>query len=62
MTNVGRLTTMIDAGGSESWAYDKMRRECAEQDTMNTASQKHGFYLQPGCLARRVSGISTVIG
>jgi YD repeat-containing protein len=33
--NIGRRTNMTDAAGSETWAYDTMGRELAEQRTTN---------------------------
>ena len=41
--NVGRRTAMTDAGGSESWAYDKMGREWAEQRTTNSISKSTAY-------------------
>jgi RHS repeat-associated protein len=37
--NVGRRTTMTDAGGSENVSYDKMGRELTEQRTTNSVTK-----------------------
>ncbi|HXN72919.1 MAG TPA: hypothetical protein VN861_10250 [Candidatus Acidoferrales bacterium] len=50
--NVGRRTGMTDAGGSESWAYDKMGRELAEQRTSNSITKNTAYtYNLDGSLA-----------
>ncbi|HXO00272.1 MAG TPA: RHS repeat-associated core domain-containing protein [Candidatus Acidoferrales bacterium] len=50
--NVGRRTGMTDAAGSESWAYDKMGRELAEQRTSNTITKSTAYtYNLDGSLA-----------
>lgn len=41
--NVGRRTGMTDAGGSESWAYDSMGRELAEQRTTNSITKSTAY-------------------
>jgi RHS repeat-associated protein len=37
--NVGRRTSMTDAGGSEGWSYDKMGRPLEDQRTTNSISK-----------------------
>jgi RHS repeat-associated protein len=50
--NVGRRTTMTDAAGSESWAYDQMGRELAEQRITNSITNKTSYtYNLDGSLA-----------
>jgi RHS repeat-associated protein len=50
--NVGRRTGMTDAAGSESWAYDKMGRELAEQRTSNSITKSTAYtYNLDGSLA-----------
>jgi YD repeat-containing protein len=50
--NVGRRTGMTDAAGSESWAYDKMGRELAEQRTCNSITKNTAYtYNLDGSLA-----------
>jgi RHS repeat-associated protein len=41
--NVGRRTSMTDAGGSESWSYDKMGREWGEQRTTNSITKTTSY-------------------
>jgi RHS repeat-associated protein len=41
--NIGRRTSMSDAGGSESWAYDKMGREWGEKRTTNGLTKTTGY-------------------
>ena len=41
--NVGRRTSMTDAGGSESWAYDKMGREWGESRTTAGVTKTAGY-------------------
>ena len=41
--NVGRRTSMTDAGGSELWAYDQMGREWGEQRTTNSVTLTAGY-------------------
>jgi len=41
--NVGRRTSMTDAGGSESISYDKMGREWGEQRTTNNVTKTTGY-------------------
>ncbi len=50
--NVGRRTSMTDAGGSESLSYDKMGREWGEQRTTNGVPKTTGYtYNLDGSLA-----------
>jgi RHS repeat-associated protein len=50
--NVGRRTAMTDAAGSESWAYDQMGRELAEQRITNSITNKTSYtYNLDGSLA-----------
>ena len=42
--NTGRRTSMTDAAGSESWAYDTMGREWGEKRTVNTIPSKTTGY------------------
>ena len=50
--NIGRRTSMTDAGGSESWAYDQMGREWGEQRTTNSITKTTGYtYNFDGSLA-----------
>ncbi len=41
--NIGRRTSMTDADGSESWAYDTMGREWGEQRTTNGYTKTTGY-------------------
>jgi RHS repeat-associated protein len=41
--NIGRRTSMTDAAGSESWAYDQMGRELAEQRTTNAITKNTAY-------------------
>ena len=41
--NVGRRTAMTDAGGSESWAYDKMGRQLAEKRITNSIPESTAY-------------------
>jgi RHS repeat-associated protein len=41
--NVGHRTSMSDAGGSESWAYDTMGREWGEQRVTNGITKTTGY-------------------
>lgn len=50
--NIGRRTSMTDAAGSESWAYDKVGRELAEQRITNSLTKSTGYtYNLDGTLA-----------
>ena len=50
--NIGRRTAMTDAGGSETWAYDQMGRELAEQRITNSITKNTGYtYNLDGSLA-----------
>ena len=50
--NVGRRTSMTDAGGSESFSYDKMGREWGEQRTTNSVTKATSYtYNLDGSLA-----------
>jgi RHS repeat-associated protein len=50
--NVGRRTSVTDAGGSESFSYDKMGREWAEQRTTNSITKSTTYtYNLDGSLA-----------
>jgi RHS repeat-associated protein len=50
--NIGRRTSMTDAAGSESWAYDTMGRELAEQRTTNSITKSAAYsYTLGGSLA-----------
>jgi RHS repeat-associated protein len=50
--NIGRRTGMTDAAGSESWAYDKMGRELAEQRITNSLTESAAYtYNLDGTLA-----------
>jgi len=50
--NIGRRTAMTDAGGSESWAYDQMGRELAEQRITNSITKSTSYsYNLDGTLA-----------
>jgi RHS repeat-associated protein len=51
--NVGRRTAMTDAAGSESWAYDSMGRELAEQRITNSIVKNTAYtYNLDGTLAK----------
>ena len=53
--NTGRRTAMTDAGGSETWAYDQMGRELAEQRITNSITKNTGYtYNLDGSLATLV--------
>ncbi|MFZ1971656.1 MAG: RHS repeat-associated core domain-containing protein [Candidatus Acidiferrales bacterium] len=50
--NIGRRTSMTDADGSESWAYDTMGREWGEKRTTNSVTKTTGYtYNLAGGLA-----------
>jgi RHS repeat-associated protein len=50
--NVGRRTSVTDAGGSEEFSYDKMGREWAEQRTTNSITKSTTYtYNLDGSLA-----------
>jgi RHS repeat-associated protein len=50
--NIGRRTAMTDAGGSETWAYDQMGRELAEQRITNSITKNTSYtYNVDGSLA-----------
>ena len=50
--NIGRRIGMTDAGGSESFAYDPMGRECTEQRTTNSITKTTSYtYNLDGSLA-----------
>jgi len=50
--NVGRRTSVTDAGGSENFSYDKMGREWAEQRTTNSVTKSTTYtYNLDGSLA-----------
>jgi RHS repeat-associated protein len=50
--NTGRRTSMTDASGSESWAYDEMGRELAEQRITNSLTKSTAYtYNLDGTLA-----------
>jgi RHS repeat-associated protein len=50
--NIGRRIAMTDAGGSETFAYDPMGRECTEQRTTNSITKTTSYtYNLDGSLA-----------
>ncbi len=50
--NIGRRTAMTDADGSESWAYDKLGRELAEQRITSSITNSTAYtYNLDGSLA-----------
>jgi RHS repeat-associated protein len=60
--NVGRRTGMTDAAGSESWAYDSMSRELAEQRTTNSIANTTAYtYNLDGTLAKLTYPSGTVL-